>query len=127
MPSSATGGLGRCRGALAAGLPVLVLPRGADHFYNAERLLLAGAGRRLLDGEITGQAVAAEVARLIADEGLRRAAARIAAEIASMPPPAMAIASLEELAGKRHSPRRLSVPLFHSEGGNSPRMNQRSV
>ena len=111
------GGIGSVLGALAAGLPVLVLPRGADHFYNAERLLLPGAGRRLLDGEITGQPVAAEVARLITDEGLRRAAARIAAEIAFMPGPAMEIASLEELAGKRQSHRRLSVPLFHSEGG----------
>lgn len=111
------GGIGSVLGALAAGLPVLALPRGADHFYNADRLLLAGAGRRLLHGEITGQAVAAEVARLIIDEGLRQAAARMAAEIASMPPPAMAIASLEELAGKRQSPRRLSVPLVHSKGG----------
>lgn len=56
------GGAGSLFEALGFGLPVLMLPRGADNFYNAGRVVAAGAGRQLVDGEITPQAVAREVA-----------------------------------------------------------------
>lgn len=88
-------------GALAFGLPLLLLPRGADNFYNADRVLAAGAGRRLLDSEITAEAVAGELAFLLEDVRCRAAAALIAGEIAAMPAPATAVGVLEELAGRR--------------------------
>ena len=37
------GGAGSTFGALAFGLPLLIVPQGADHFYNAERIVAAGA------------------------------------------------------------------------------------
>jgi UDP:flavonoid glycosyltransferase YjiC (YdhE family) len=91
------GGAGSTLGALAFGLPVLILPRGADNFYNAERLLAAGAGRQLLDADITPRAVANEVKRLLTDAGYRAAASRIADEIAAMPAPSVAVTALEHL------------------------------
>jgi UDP:flavonoid glycosyltransferase YjiC (YdhE family) len=94
------GGIGSILGALTFGLPVLALPRGADHFSNAERLVLAGAGRRLLNAEITADAVASEVAALLTDEQPRKAALTIAEEIAAMPAPSAAITALEDLAGQ---------------------------
>jgi MGT family glycosyltransferase len=97
------GGAGSTLGALAFGLPLLILPRGADNFYNAERVLAAGAGRRLLDADITPRAVANEVKRLLAGARYRAAAARIADEIAAMPTPASAVTALENL-GSRESP-----------------------
>ena len=39
------GGAGTTLGALAFGLPLLVLPQGADQYANAERVVSAGAGR----------------------------------------------------------------------------------
>ncbi|MBV9336379.1 MAG: glycosyltransferase family 1 protein [Solirubrobacterales bacterium] len=91
------GGAGSTLGALAFGLPILILPRGADNFYNAERVLAAGAGRRLLDTDITPRAVANEVNSLLTDARYRAAATRIGAEIAAMPAPSAALTALEHL------------------------------
>ena len=90
-------GAGSIFGALGFGLPVLMLPRGADNFYNADRVVAAGAGRVLLDGEITPPAVEREVISLLGDECARGAANRLAAEIAAMPAPSEVIETLEAL------------------------------
>lgn len=105
------GGAGSIFGALGFGLPVLMLPRGADNFYNADRVVAAGAGRRLVDGEITPQAVAREVALLLDDKRVRAAARRIAAEIAGMPPASVVLATLRALLDNPRpaSPRRLDT------------------
>ncbi len=94
------GGAGSTFGALASGLPVLLLPRGADNFYNADRVVAAGAGRRLVAAEITPQAVAREVTLLLDDERVRASARRIAAEIAEMPSALSLLGSLQALARK---------------------------
>ncbi|MEV7093511.1 glycosyltransferase [Amycolatopsis sp. NPDC051045] len=78
------GGSGTTLGALAAGVPQLVLPQGADQFANAEALVAAGAALRLLPGELSADAVT-EQARKAAP--CRDAARAIAAEIAAMPSP----------------------------------------
>jgi hypothetical protein len=79
------GGSGTTLGALAAGVPQLVLPQGADQFANAEALLAAGAALRLLPGELSADAVAEQARKAFA---CRDAARTIAAEIAAMPSPA---------------------------------------
>jgi UDP:flavonoid glycosyltransferase YjiC (YdhE family) len=79
------GGSGTTLGALAAGVPQLVLPQGADQFANAEALCAAGAGRCLLPGELSADAVAEQVRKLPAH---RDAARALAAEIAGLPSPA---------------------------------------
>lgn len=90
-------GAGSILGALGVGLPLLMLPRGADNFYNADRVVAAGAGRVLLDGEITPQTVEREVTLLLDDESVHGAANRLAAEIAAMPAPSELIDTLETL------------------------------
>ena len=45
------GGTGSVLGALAAGLPQLIMPQGADQFFNAEYLTEAGAARALRNEE----------------------------------------------------------------------------
>jgi UDP:flavonoid glycosyltransferase YjiC (YdhE family) len=77
----AHGGAGTTLGALAHGLPLILLPQGADQSYNAERAAAAGAA---LVGTL-------DVARLLDDAALRAAARRVAAEIAELPDPAEAI------------------------------------
>ena len=44
----AHGGSGTTLGALAFGLPILVIPQGADQYANADRVVAASAGRQLL-------------------------------------------------------------------------------
>lgn len=88
------GGSGTMLGALAHGVPQLVLPQGADQFANADALTKAGAALRL--DEVTEDAIAASARSLLTDRGGdHRAAARaIATEIAAMPSPAEVVRTL---------------------------------
>ncbi|MDQ7808064.1 glycosyltransferase [Amycolatopsis sp. A133] len=78
------GGSGTTLGALAAGVPQLVLPQGADQFANAEALVTAGAALRLLPAELSAEAVAEQARKA---SSCRDAARAIAEEIAAMPSP----------------------------------------
>ncbi|MEU5265054.1 nucleotide disphospho-sugar-binding domain-containing protein [Amycolatopsis sp. NPDC021455] len=78
------GGSGTTLGALAAGVPQLVLPQGADQFANAEALVAAEAALRLLPGELSADAVTEQARKA---SSCRDAARVIAAEIAAMPSP----------------------------------------
>jgi len=91
------GGSGTVLGALGAGLPLLVLPQGADQFYNGQRILAAGVGLVLRPPEVTVDSVRKAARELLTEPSYRTTAARAATEIASMPPPAAAVADLERL------------------------------
>jgi UDP:flavonoid glycosyltransferase YjiC (YdhE family) len=93
------GGSGTTLGALAAGKPQLFLPQGADQFSNADAVVAAGAGSRLLADELTADAVTELAARLLADESAQSAARGFQAEIAAMPSPQAVVAQLPSLAG----------------------------
>jgi UDP:flavonoid glycosyltransferase YjiC (YdhE family) len=81
------GGSGTMLGTFAAGKPQLVLPQGADQFTNAEAIVAAGAGARVLPAELTREAVTVAAWALLSDLDIRAAADRIAKEIAGMPSP----------------------------------------
>ncbi len=91
------GGAGSTMGALAFGLPLVLVPQGADQFFNAERVVAAGAGIGLPPGQFSAASVRQAVRALLDDEAYRTAAENIAREIAAMPDPAHAVASLERL------------------------------
>jgi UDP:flavonoid glycosyltransferase YjiC (YdhE family) len=91
------GGSGTTLATLAAGLPQLVLPQGADQFTNAEALITSGAGDRLLASELSAEAVAMKVRTLLTGGAARAAARALAAEIAAMPSPKDIVARLPEL------------------------------
>ena len=75
------GGTGTVLGALAAGLPQLVLPQGADHFFNGQVLDRCGAARRLLNEQQEPGAIAAAVIALLDPAASKRGVAdRIGAE-----------------------------------------------
>ncbi|MGB3442022.1 MAG: glycosyltransferase [Actinophytocola sp.] len=93
------GGSGTTLGALAAGVPQLVLPQGADQFANADALTEVGAARQLLPGEVTPAAIADSAAAVRA--GHRDAARAVAAEIAGMPSPAEVARRLPDLVTRR--------------------------
>jgi MGT family glycosyltransferase len=92
------GGSGTMLGALAEGVPQLVLPQGADQFANAEALCAAGAALRLLPGELSADAVTEQARKL---PGHRDAARAIAAEIAAMPSPDEVARELPKYASPR--------------------------
>jgi UDP:flavonoid glycosyltransferase YjiC (YdhE family) len=91
------GGAGSTMGALAFGLPLLLIPQGADQFFNTERVVAAGAGIGLLPGRFSADSVRQAVRALLDDEGYRGAAQGIAREIAAMPDAADTVVALERL------------------------------
>lgn len=98
------GGSGGVIGALAHGLPLVVLPLGADQPHNAARVEALGVGCVLDAVTATPEEVQAAVARLLADPGPRAAAERLGDECAALPPPAEAVAWLEAVAGGQAEP-----------------------
>jgi UDP:flavonoid glycosyltransferase YjiC (YdhE family) len=72
-------------GALCHGLPQLCLPQGTDQPFNTAALLPTGAGLALQPEEITPDAVAEALGRLLEDGSFREAATRLRAEIEQMP------------------------------------------
>ena len=93
----AHGGSGTVLGALAHGVPLLVIPQGADQWGNAVHVVDAGAGRRLLRDELTTTAVHDAVMALLNDPSYRRTASDIGDEIAMMPAATDALVALEAL------------------------------
>ncbi|ADB32926.1 glycosyltransferase, MGT family [Kribbella flavida DSM 17836] len=89
------GGSGSLLGALAHGLPSVLLPLGADQPHNAQRCLELGLGR-VLDAVTVGpDEVAATVTEVLADQDHRRAAQRIQTEINGLPDVTRTVALLE--------------------------------
>jgi UDP:flavonoid glycosyltransferase YjiC (YdhE family) len=78
------GGSGTTLGALTVGAPQLILPQGADQFANAYAVGAAGAGLPLLLDELSADAIAEPVRKLLphGHTGHRAAARTIAEEIA---------------------------------------------
>ncbi len=79
------GGSGSMLGALAHGLPMLVVPRMADQFGNADAAADAGAARVLMPDQLTEAAIREAVVALLEDPGYRQRARSVAEEIAAMP------------------------------------------
>ena len=93
------GGTGSVLAALEAGLPQLLLPQGADQFFNAQILTEAGAARALPNDAQRPGTITEAVQALLGDSPEREAAARLRDEIAAMPSPADVVPALVELVG----------------------------
>jgi UDP:flavonoid glycosyltransferase YjiC (YdhE family) len=92
-------GSGTTLSALAAGLPLLLLPQGADQFDNAAACARAGVACVLTPESVSSESVASEAAALLSDQRYRRAAERVRAEIRAMLSPADVVPLLNELVG----------------------------
>ncbi len=90
------GGSGSTLGALAAGLPVVVVPLFADQPYNARRVEAIGAGVAV----VPDAAAIREAVQRVLDDGSYGVAARdLAAELRAQPPVDAAVERLERLTG----------------------------
>jgi UDP:flavonoid glycosyltransferase YjiC (YdhE family) len=94
------GGQGTTLTALAAGVPQLVLPQFDDQFENADAVVKAGAGIRLLRPEIVPHTVVGHCLRILETAEFTAAAALVAREIAAQPSPLDVVATLEDLVGE---------------------------
>ncbi len=98
------GGSGSTMGALAHGLPLVLLPLGADQPLNAARCETLGVGVALDVITATPHQIRDAAVAVLGDPGYRIAAERLRDEIAALPPPDEAMARLVRLA-ERKSPR----------------------
>jgi UDP:flavonoid glycosyltransferase YjiC (YdhE family) len=85
-------------GALAHGLPSVLLPMGADQPLNAARGEKLGIARALDAVTATPGDVREAVSAVLADPSYRRAAERLRDEIAVLPGPEHAVTLLERVA-----------------------------
>jgi MGT family glycosyltransferase len=97
------GGSGSVIGALAHGVPLVLLPMGADQLPNARRCVQLGVGVMLDAVRATPRSVRDAASALISDANAREAAARIRDECASLPGPAAVMPPLEKLVERRRS------------------------
>ncbi len=88
------GGAGTVLGALAAGVPQLVVTGPGDRAHNARLIAERGAGLATAPNEIT----AAKLTQLLADPALASAADEVRHEMAAMPEPAELVSRLVVLA-----------------------------
>jgi UDP:flavonoid glycosyltransferase YjiC (YdhE family) len=79
------GGAGIMLGALAHGLPQLVLPQGGDQAMNAEACVRSGAGLALTPAQVSPRTITVAVQRLLAAPSITLAARAIGAELREMP------------------------------------------
>ena len=87
--------------ALAAGVPLALVPLFVDGPENARRVAAIGAGVALPRGLAGTHRLAAAVEALLADPRHRAAAAGVAAEIRALPPVAAAVGEIAALASAR--------------------------
>jgi len=93
-------GAGTMLGALCHGLPQLCLPQGTDQPSNTAALLPTGAALALSPDEITADAVADALGRLLTEPSFRAAANRLRTEIDGMPTAATVLDELLATLGR---------------------------
>ena len=95
------GGHGTVLGALAAGVPLVVLPMFADQPYNARRVERLGAGIALEGGREAFAHIGTAVERVLSERVYRAGAALVASDTRRMPPVDEAPGVLERLVGRQ--------------------------
>ena len=98
------GGSGTTLGALAAGVPLVVVPLFADQPENARRVAAVGAGVAVdpdpehadepIRGSVDPVALRAAIEEVVRDPAYRRTARQIADELRALPPTDTALAAL---------------------------------
>jgi UDP:flavonoid glycosyltransferase YjiC (YdhE family) len=92
------GGPGTILHSLAHGLPLLILPQGADQYVMGDRVLAAGVGLRLVPSDVNPLSVRASVLALLEEASYRAGAESLKREIEAMPGPEEAVHLIEEVA-----------------------------
>jgi len=100
------GGSGTLTGALAHGLPMVMVAIGADQPANASRCRALGLGVTLNSFRATPAAVREATTRVLTEPSFRQAAGRLRTAMARQPDPATAVTLLERLAMERRPIRR---------------------
>lgn len=97
------GGFNSTKEALSLGVPLVVIPIGADQHFTAKRVDALGLGMAVSPAQRTPRIIRSRVRAVLADPRYRRNAEAFAADMASLPPLTHAVTLLERLA-RDHQP-----------------------
>ncbi len=101
------GGFNSAKEALSQGVPLVVIPIGAEQPYTAGRVEALALGRAVAVEERTPAVIRDRTAEVLGDPRFRRNAEALAAEIAQLPPLGHAVELVERLAAERQPILRL--------------------
>jgi UDP:flavonoid glycosyltransferase YjiC (YdhE family) len=90
------GGAGVMFGALSEGIPQLIIPQGADQFWNAEACARSGAALTITTGETNKLAINRAARRLLDESQFAAAADAVRSQIAAMPDAAAVLTQLTQ-------------------------------
>ncbi len=93
------GGTGTTLGCLAAGVPQVITPQGADHFLNAGRLAELGLGA-VVDNDAPPGALGDALDRVLGDPALLERVQAVRDEVAAMPHPEQVVETLDARFGR---------------------------
>jgi len=91
------GGSGTTFGALAAGVPQVVLPHGADQPWNAKAVAERGVGLALGVDHANAETIRECILRVLDEPAFQKAAVEVRDEIAALPPPSDIVARISQL------------------------------
>ena len=95
------GGFNSAKEALSLGVPLVVIPLGADQFYTAERVEALGLGLTVNADDRSPATIRRRAGEVLESPAYRDRAAAFAAKIAALPPLSEAVTLLERLARER--------------------------
>jgi UDP:flavonoid glycosyltransferase YjiC (YdhE family) len=105
------GGSGSVTGALEHGVPLVLLPLGADQLHNAQRCAALGVGVTVDAAHATPDQIRAAARRVLTEPAYRSAAEQFSAENALRPDATEAVRLMENLVtGRRGTPERQGPP-----------------
>jgi MGT family glycosyltransferase len=112
------GGSGSMLGALAAGVPLVIVPNSSpSQLRNAQAVAASGTGRALDRADVTVDRLSSVLRSVLQDGSYQMAARRVASEIATMPAP-------EELIGLIETLTELRRPITQAHRSAGPRTAQ---
>ena len=92
-------GAGTIIGALANGVPLVCLPRGADQYGNGAQISRIGAGITLLPDQVSAETIRDATRRVLDDDSYAAAAASVKTEIERLPGPSAVVQELVRRVG----------------------------
>lgn len=110
-----SGGSGTVQAALAAGLPLVVIPTSWDQFDNAQRVMEAGAGLRLNARRCTPERLRAAVQQILAEPSFRANARRMGLASARCGGPERAAELLEGIVPDRPATGSVASYAIHAD------------
>jgi MGT family glycosyltransferase len=97
----AHGGFGTVLGALVAGVPLVLLPGGADQPVNARRCAALGVAKVIGPDQCTPEAIRAATLQVLQSPRYRLAAKRLREEIEALPGPDYAVRLIEQIVAEQ--------------------------